>query len=467
MRRKGFKLITLITVICMIFTMAGAGAFAEESKADVYDRLEDALAQAKGETGNGGTAAETPETAEPVKLVVPTSSVKGLPDRFSNFDNPLNGETTRMCEVSAAMLYRLAERASLGDAAEFYIDASQAGKNIKDTRIEIETGMYPASSSGRYADFGILTNQGYLHIGAQAAFTLLNETLYDSLKIEIVKYEDTQYRVVFRAEKLDGSTEEIFTLPEGSVTFTVWPAENFIGKTIKSYGSWFSQEGFSGECIWNEDGTLTFMAPGTGTYNLRVYEKPVTAPIPNHTLEIVNQELGYVDMDQKNNYITGAEAGAYLQDVFINGVSMGALSKIVISEGDEIVVIYAKIGEKVDTTKYDAAAAAEAARLEKLKKGVQNTTIKASTVSGVKKGVKITWKKSKGYSVDAYEIWRSTKKSSGYKKTYTTASGSKTSYTNTKTTKGTRYYYKVRGVRTIGGEKVYTNWSNRCYRIAK
>ena len=46
MRRKGFKLITLITVICMIFTMAGAGAFAEESKADVYDRLEDALAQA-------------------------------------------------------------------------------------------------------------------------------------------------------------------------------------------------------------------------------------------------------------------------------------------------------------------------------------------------------------------------------------------------------------------------------------
>jgi len=109
---------------------------------------------------------------------------------------------------------------------------------------------------------------------------------------------------------------------------------------------------------------------------------------------------------------------------------------------------------------------AEIAAAEKIKAGVQATTIKASTVAGVKKGVKVTWKKSKGYKVDCYEIWRSTKKSSGFKKTFTTTSGSKTSYTNTKTTKGTRYYYRVRGVRTVDGEKVYTKWSNKCYRKA-
>ena len=159
-------------------------------------------------------------------------------------------------------------------------------------------------------------------------------------------------------------------------------------------------------------------------------------------------------MDMNNNYIPGASAGGYLQDVFINGVSQGAIRTIKISEGDEIVVVFSKHGEKVDTSKYDAAAGAEAARIEKLKKGVRTTTIKASTVSGVKKGVKITWKKSKGYSVDAFEIWRSTKMSSGYKKTFTTTNGKKTSYTNTKTTKGTRYYYRVRGVRTLAGEKV-------------
>ena len=141
---------------------------------------------------------------------------------------------------------------------------------------------------------------------------------------------------------------------------------------------------------------------------------------------------------------------------------------ITITAGDKITVIFAKLGETVDTSEYDAAVIAEKAKLAKTKAGVQNTTIKASTTtSGIKKGVKITWKKSAGYKVDYYEVWRSTKKSSGFKKTFTTASGSKTSYTNTKTTKGTRYYYRVRGVRTVGGEKVYTQWSNKCYRKAK
>lgn len=110
---------------------------------------------------------------------------------------------------------------------------------------------------------------------------------------------------------------------------------------------------------------------------------------------------------------------------------------------------------------------AEIAAAEKMKAGVQATTIKASTVAGVKKGVKVTWKKSKGYKVDAYEVWRSTKKSSGFKKAFTTTSGSKTSYTNTKTTKGKTYYYRVRGVRTVEGEKIYTKWSNKCWRKAK
>ncbi len=68
-------------------------------------------------------------------------------------------------------------------------------------------------------------------------------------------------------------------------------------------------------------------------------------------------------------------------------------------------------------------------------------------------------------AVEGYEIWRSTKKNSGFKKMFTTT---KLTYKNTKNLKkGTRYYFKVRAIAYVGAEKIKSDWSNKAYRIAK
>ncbi len=78
-----------------------------------------------------------------------------------------------------------------------------------------------------------------------------------------------------------------------------------------------------------------------------------------------------------------------------------------------------------------------------------------------KKKVKLTWAKSKsGYRVDCYQIWRSNKKSSGYTKMITTSNADNCYYINTKGLKAkTTYWYKVRGVRTVQGQTIYTPYT--------
>jgi len=68
----------------------------------------------------------------------------------------------------------------------------------------------------------------------------------------------------------------------------------------------------------------------------------------------------------------------------------------------------------------------------------------------------IKWKKLS--SVTGYRVYRSTKKSSGFKKIATVKKG-KTSYTDKKAKANKKYYYRVRGYKSAGGTNVYGSYS--------
>lgn len=189
----------------------------------------------------------------------------------------------------------------------------------------------------------------------------------------------------------------------------------------------------------------------------------VMALQPSYTLEVEGSKYkDYIDLWQNSTLVIAAKEGAYIKDVILNGTFLGSVSQVTFTDGAVIKVIFAaKPAEEKELTAEDKA---------RIIKGVEATTIKASSVNVHNGSIRIVWKKSPGYKVDCYQVFRSTKRSSGYgtKPFYTTKSGSATKYTNSKNLKvGTRYYYKVRGVRVIDGKKYYTQWSNKAYRKAQ
>ena len=108
-------------------------------------------------------------------------------------------------------------------------------------------------------------------------------------------------------------------------------------------------------------------------------------------------------------------------------------------------------------------------KLNRLDQNSDNSVeaLKITARSSAKKGsITVKWTVKGDASVaDGYQVWKSTKQSKGYKKAITTT---KKSYKNTKgLKKGTRYYYKVRAYKVVDGKKVYSDWSNKAYRVAK
>ena len=79
--------------------------------------------------------------------------------------------------------------------------------------------------------------------------------------------------------------------------------------------------------------------------------------------------------------------------------------------------------------------------------------------------LRLSWEPMSG--VDGYQIYRATSKSGKYAKIATVKGASSATYTDTGRTCGTRYYYKLRAYKKIGGKTVYSKYSTVLSAYAK
>ena len=159
-----------------------------------------------------------------------------------------------------------------------------------------------------------------------------------------------------------------------------------------------------------------------------------------------------------------ADDGYEIVDVILNGVSLGKVTEVKdLKTGDKLVVtVTKKEAESAEATKEEILAA-----LADQKLAVRSKVV---TMKNGKKAVRITWYDKNGEMMefDGLQIFRSTKRNSGYgKKPIFVIKSGKSSYYNTAIKSGTRYYYKVRGFVIIDGQKYYTDYSLKASRTVK
>ncbi len=189
---------------------------------------------------------------------------------------------------------------------------------------------------------------------------------------------------------------------------------------------------------------------------------PVIPVVENPTIAPADGGKTTLSPDGTTLTITPDE-GKEVEKVLLNGKDLGAVTEI---KG-------LKTGDKVEITFKDKTSDPSGTLTpaqSKLAKGVRNTTIVLKSKLTKSGKIRLTWTKSKDYKLDYLEVYRSTKKNSGYGKKpfFTTKHGSTVKYLNTKSLKkGKTYYYKIRGVRIIDGKKYYTKWSNKTWKTVK
>ncbi|MGN0713933.1 MAG: SH3 domain-containing protein [Anaerovoracaceae bacterium] len=224
------------------------------------------------------------------------------------------------------------------------------------------------------------------------------------------------------------------------------------------------------------DGSMTFLIPVYENMPASACLKPQNAANNNNylsSLTVSGCTLSPAFSSQQTSYtvqvpvgVTAVTISAKTSD---SAASVSGIGNVTLSSGSHTVkvTVTAPSGEK---RVYSITFVSQSEDPTGSKTaGVQATTIKLSSSLTESGDIVLNWVKSAGYKVDSYQVFRSLKRYSGFgtKPVYTTTSGTETSWTDSGLEPGNTYYYKVRGVRSIDGKNVYTQWSTKSWRTVK
>lgn len=232
----------------------------------------------------------------------------------------------------------------------------------------------------------------------------------------------------------------------------------------------------------SQDGMVTIVGPGTATITVKAAAAPgynestldITVNVKKLPQTITTKGDKYsrvrlskafnlgasVDTDTKLVY---ESADTSIAKVASNGrvslISPGTTEITITAPGnaqyeEAVKVVTVTLKDNLSEDAYEA-------KYADLKAGVEKTKVVSLKAAEAKPGrVVLTWKKSNsGYGLDYFQVWKSKKKSSGYKKILTSTDAEKKKCINTADVKaGQTYWYKVRGVRELEGKLVYTEF---------
>ena len=274
------------------------------------------------------------------------------------------------------------------------------------------------------------------------------------------------YRIHFSKGKGEGSmltqyagTRVKYVIPEATFTapkgyeFDKWQYKD-TDKTISAKESVLLTDSINLVALYKEK--KSFIGGGGGGVSGGgggggiIEVTPVKDTVQKPTIE-VEKNIKYALSKDGTSLTLTAENGYKITSVTVNGEEKGAVESLTgLKTGDIIkatAICALDVQNKAET--YNLIARS---KLMKTKSG--------------KSMIKVYWydKNGKKLDLDGYEIYRSMKKSAGYKLKFTTQ---REKYYNTQVRKGNKYFYKVRGYILFDGKAYYTPWSKKAWQTVR